>query len=221
MRKEGLLTKAETKRALLTVAALIGLLAALQLIHFGLKQAFFLFVERTNFSDRVASLAAMALVTAALLAVCRRKGVALSVLPARFGPLYIAATALFGALLIATPILTRDTAPAKLLLLFYSAIVTPVYEELIFRGFVWNKLEACLAKPWAVYAVNALLFALWHLGCADALAFRVGAEGLANALLWKAITGLGFGLVLGALRLKTRNCYAAMLLHGAMNIFGR
>ncbi|MBO0410862.1 CPBP family intramembrane metalloprotease [Enterococcus hulanensis] len=58
------------------------------------------------------------------------------------------------------------------------------------------------------------------MGYFDSLAFRVG-EGLPEALIWTVIIGLCYGLVLGLLRLRTKNCYSTMLLHGAMNIFGR
>ena len=39
------------------------------------------------------------------------------------------------------------------------------------------------------------------------------------AVAWKLAAGLGYGTVLGIVRLKTKNCYAAMLLHGVLNIF--
>jgi len=106
------------------------------------------------------------------------------------------------------------------MLLLYGSIVTPIFEELIFRGYIWNKLNDIFEKEWITYIVSAVLFALWHLGYVDSIAFRME-TGLANVMLWKAITGLCYGVVLGALRLKTKNCYSTMLLHGVMNIFGR
>ena len=40
-----------------------------------------------------------------------------------------------------------------------------------------------------------------------------------TAVAWKLAAGLGYGTVLGIVRLKTKNCYATMLLHGVLNIF--
>lgn len=208
------------KQKLHVLLGLVGLLALLQLARIGLKELCFLLIPRNPFGDRCASMIAMMLLSAALTLVCQRRGEALCVFPARFGPLYWAGTGLFAALLVTTPLLTRSAAPRDLLLLAYSAIVTPVFEELIFRGLAWERLKKVFASEWAVYALVTLLFALWHLGYADSLALRVQ-SGLAQAMLWKAATGLGFGVVLGLLRLKAKNCYATMLLHGAMNIFGR
>lgn len=40
-------------------------------------------------------------------------------------------------------------------------------------------------------------------------------------MVWKVITGLCYGMILGAVRLKTKNSYSTMLVHGVLNIFGR
>ncbi|MGM9573231.1 MAG: type II CAAX prenyl endopeptidase Rce1 family protein [Hominicoprocola sp.] len=77
-----------------------------------------------------------------------------------------------------------------------------------------------LGNKWATYLTTIILFGLWHLAYIDSIAFRVGG-GLHTVMVWKAVTGLCFGIVLGAVRVKTKNCYATILLHGAMNLFGR
>ena len=108
----------------------------------------------------------------------------------------------------------------SILLLVYSSIVTPVFEELIFRGYIWNELNQIFTSEWKTYIVTTIFFALWHLGYISSIAFRVD-DDLLNVMIWKVITGLCFGIVLGAVRLKTKNCYSTMLLHGVMNIFAR
>ena len=40
-----------------------------------------------------------------------------------------------------------------------------------------------------------------------------------NAVIWKLAAGLGYGVVLSLLRLKTKNCYATVLAHGVLNLF--
>ena len=44
-------------------------------------------------------------------------------------------------------------------------------------------------------------------------------SGNLTAVAWKLAAGLGYGTVLGLLRLKTKNFYSSMLLHGVLNIF--
>lgn len=202
------------------VFKIVGFLFALQLLRIGIKSVCFLAVERTDFSDRVASLIAMVLLSALILLIARLRKIKLSVFPKHFGTGYIIFTVIAAAMLISTPILTKSNGATAIVLLIYSAIVTPVFEELIFRGFVWSELNTLFKKEWITYIVSTLLFAAWHLGYIDTIAFRVE-TGLTNAIIWKVITGLCFGIVLGALRLKTKNSYSTMLLHGILNIFGR
>ena len=209
-----------SRNAAKVIIKIIGLLFALQLLRIGIKSVYFLAIERTDFSDRVASLIAMVLLSILILLVAKLKKIKLSVFPEHFGTGYIIFTVIVAALLISTPILTKNRGTAAIVLLIYSAIVTPVFEELIFRGFVWNKLNTLFKKEWTTYIVSTLLFAIWHLGYIDSIAFRVE-TGLINVMIWKVIVGLCFGIVLGALRLKTKNSYSTMLLHGVLNIFSR
>lgn len=76
------------------------------------------------------------------------------------------------------------------------------------------------SKEWKTYVVTTALFALWHIGYIDSNAFRVG-NGIANVMIWKVITGFCFGIILEAARIKTKNSYSTILLHGVMNMFGR
>lgn len=209
-----------SKNCIRIVLKIVGLLLALQLLRIGIKSVCLIAIEKTDFTDRVASLIAMVLLTALILLAARLKKVKFSVFPEHFGAGYIVFTIIAASLLISTPLLAKDSSAASIVLLAYSAIVVPVFEELIFREFVWNKLNTVFKKEWSTYIVATLLFAVWHLGYVDAIAFRVE-TGLINAMVWKVITGLCFGVVLGALRLKTKNSYSTMLLHGILNIFGR
>lgn len=186
---------------------------------FGIKQSIFLLILRTDYSDYMASMAAMIILIGIILILSQKLKLNLSIFPTKFTTLYIFASVIGAVLLVTTP--SNFTGGIKpILLLVYGSIVTPVFEEIIFRGYVWNKLNEIFSKEWKTYVVSTILFALWHLGYISSIAFRVQ-EGLLNAMIWKVITGLCFGIILGSVRLKTKNCYSTMLLHGVMNIFGR
>jgi len=198
---------------------IIGFLIILKLSIFGLKQLIFLAVERTGYTDSVASMFAMAVLTVLLIVFAKKQKVSLSVFPRIFNKFYIIGSCVTAALLVATPSNYIDGFQA-ILLLFYGSIVTPIFEELVFRGYVWNRLNTLFKKEWATYVITTVLFGVWHLGAIDSIAFRVEI-GLANVMLMKVIVGLCYGVVLGAVRLKTKNSYSTILLHGVMNIFGR
>jgi len=201
----------------------IGLLTALLIVlSYSLetiKKAIFVLVPRTDFSDHMTSMAAMIVLTAIIIIACKKLHVDLSIFPSKFTVLYVCISIAALCLLIATP--SNYTGSFRpIFLLVYSSIVTPVFEELIFRGFVWTKLNQIFSREWKTYIVSTILFALWHFGYISSIAFRIQGN-LLNAMLWKVITGLCFGVALGAVRLKTKNCYSTMLLHGILNIFGR
>lgn len=202
-----------------SLARLSLMLAALQALRFGLKSLCFLFVQRTGFTDRCASAAAMALLALLVPLIARRRHVKLSIFPKRFGAAYIIATAAFAALLASSPFLGGRQGAIAWVLPLAVGVITPIYEELLFRGYVWQRVEGMFRSRWATCAATALLFALWHLGYADSLALRAQAP-LSIALMRKALVGLGFGAALGALRAFAGNCYATALAHGALNLLG-
>lgn len=202
-----------------TIIRIIVLLTFLQLLLFGIKKCLFIFFERTDYFDSVASMLAMIVITVLFIMFTRKQNISLSIFPNKFGIAYIIVTIAAIGIFIATPSNFTGGFQA-IILLVYGSIVTPIYEELIFRGYVWNKLNRIFLKEWKTYGVSTVLFALWHIGYISSIAFRVE-NGLANAMLWKVITGLCFGIILGAVRLKTKNSYSTILLHGVLNIFGR
>jgi membrane protease YdiL (CAAX protease family) len=79
-----------------------------------------------------------------------------------------------------------------------TAVVAPVYEELLFRGYVFRGLSRS-AGPGVAITVSALLFAAFH---GDPL---------------HAIAVLPMGLFLGWLRWRTGSIWPSMIAHGLNN----
>lgn len=202
-----------------TIGFMILVLLLLSLSLFVIKRIIFFFVARTDFSDYMASMVSMIILTSIILRLSRKAEINLSIFPDKFTVSYISVSIISVVLFIASPSNYKDGIE-PILLLVYSSIVTPIFEELIFRGYIWNELNQIFTSEWKTYIITTILFALWHLGYISSIAFRVE-DDLLNVMIWKVITGLCFGIVLGAVRLKTRNCYSTMLLHGVMNLFGR
>lgn len=213
----------KTKKVVLLLNIFIGLIL-LQFSRIMFNYIIFLFIEKTDFSDHMVTAIFMALFSAVMIAWTRKKDILLSVFPKGHTIFYTIATVFVVALLVSTPFITGDHSISTIALIVYSSIITPMFEELLFRGLIWNKLAVQFKKTISVYIISTLIFAVWHLGYVDSVMFRMSLSsttGLANAMLWKVITGLCFGIVLGAIRYKTKNCYSTMLLHGIMNLFGR
>ena len=74
-----------------------------------------------------------------------------------------------------------------------------------------------------VLVFYALLFGLWHLGYADAVAWRIaqpdmgGGMDLAAIMAGKVLFGTAIGVVFGALRLRWGTCLPSGILHGIWN----
>jgi membrane protease YdiL (CAAX protease family) len=106
-----------------------------------------------------------------------------------------------------------------------SAVVIPIFEELIFRGTIWDSLSKKGYPEPVIYAVTVILFALWHLGYYDVVwlhaAGNAKAPDMGNIMFFKMLTGFAFGVATGLLRWKTKRTYAGILMHALFNIFGR
>ena len=199
---------------------IIGLIL-IQGIRIILKLSVFCFVERTLFTDTIVSVLLMTVLALIGIIVAKKKGIPLSVFPTRHKMIYAIATVVDLVLLILTPFVTGKKSLFIVSSLVFSTLITPIFEELIFRGYVWNKLEEKFNKRFIVYIITTLLFAIWHIGYIDSIAFRVASSNVPFIMLMKVVTGLCFGIVLGAVRCKTKNCYSTILLHSIMNLFGR
>lgn len=99
------------------------------------RKAVFLFIDRTLLSDTVVSAAIMSVMLAIGIIVAVKKVVSLSVFPSRHRPVYIAASAVTVALTVSYPFITGEISLLSVTSLVYSVILTPVFEELIFRGY--------------------------------------------------------------------------------------
>jgi membrane protease YdiL (CAAX protease family) len=110
-----------------------------------------------------------------------------------------------------------------------TALVIPIAEELIFRGWLWHKVETALTgrrQQLFTWLITTALFAIWHLGYIDAVARNIPPQdpaksSLAFIMFTKVLIGGAVGALSGLARWKTRHLYAAVFIHAIWNIFGR
>ncbi|NPV75513.1 MAG: CPBP family intramembrane metalloprotease [Anaerolineae bacterium] len=134
-----------------------------------------------------------------------------------------------GALLLALLISSALLDSSLLLANLHSVLVVPLFEEAIFRGWGWSRLERSLSGRLAgflTYLVVTGLFALWHLGYGDVVYLRgLGSQTadppLRVILFYKVLAGGAVGLLAGFARWRTGKLYWPFLLHGFWNMFGR
>ena len=103
-------------------------------------------------------------------------------------------------------------------------IITPLFEELLFRGYIWGKISESggMVNPNRLTLITVtLLFMVWHLGYIDVLMLHplAGTGNLTMIMISKMEIGLVLGLIVGYLRLKSGKTYASIIFHGLWNVF--
>jgi membrane protease YdiL (CAAX protease family) len=92
----------------------------------------------------------------------------------------------------------------------FNALVCPIYEELIFRGWILGRLARARSAALAI-VVSSALFGILHLRTA----FWLDATSVARLMLF---TGAVMGPVLGWVTLRCRSVWPAVILHYLNNL---
>lgn len=141
-------------------------LIIIQAIFLGIKQLIFQFMDEELFSRSMVTMISM-IVGIIFLCVYRRwRNIKFSAFPVKFGKVYTVATFLTVLFMVVTLFLIRGFSVKNMLMILYGGIVTPVFEELLFRGTIWNKLSCYINKEWKIYLLVTVLFGVWHIGYA-------------------------------------------------------
>ena len=109
-----------------------------------------------------------------------------------------------------------------------AAIVIPIFEELLFRGWGWTQLQEIntrRASGFLHWLVISLLFSLWHFGYMDIYLLKVAPANPDMSwgmfFLMKFLTTFIIGLIVGLPRWRSGRVYGSLILHSLINIFGR
>jgi membrane protease YdiL (CAAX protease family) len=142
------------------IKTIIGIsigLALMQGIRFAVREAALFFCGRTLLADTIVSAVFMAAVVPAGIIIARRNGISLAVFPEKHRPVYAVSSIIVVALTISAPFITGDKSLLSIISLICMVIITPVFEELIFRGYIWELLEEKFDSRLAVYHNNAVI----------------------------------------------------------------
>jgi len=157
----------------------------------------------------------MIVLTIILICYAKIRKQTLSLFPENFSKRYIIATCVAAALFIIAPS-NYIQGFTSVMMAVYSSIVTPVYEELLFRGYIWNRFSKVMTSKRHIFVWNVALFTVWHFLY---IMPNIISGNWHVLQLLKLAAGIGYGTVLGLIRLKTNNCWATILAHGIMNLF--
>ena len=109
-----------------------------------------------------------------------------------------------------------------IVLSFIFGLIVPAFEELLFRGYLWNNMQNSLKGKHSglvTWITITILFGLWHIGYIDVFLIHPREFALVPLLIGKIEVGLILGSIVGFIRLKTNKVYGSFLFHGFWNIF--
>lgn len=109
-----------------------------------------------------------------------------------------------------------------LILSIVFGLITPAFEELLFRGYLWNMTENSMKTRKSgliTWIIITLMFGLWHIGYLDVFLIHPKQINLMPLLTMKIMVGLVLGAIVGFIRLKTKKVYGSFLFHGFWNTF--
>ena len=199
-------------------------LIALQIGRFSFKTLAFLFLDKNFITDVIVSSIYMIIIIIFSIISIKKNKLELNIFPKNLNWKYIVTLIILFAIIFTTPIITKNYSLYDILSLLYGAIITVIFEEIIFRGFVYKEISNIKNDLWA-YIISTILFGIWHLGYIDTVMWRVSMispnANIMNIMFWKVITGLSFGIVVGFFRYKNKNVYSSIIVHALLNTFGR
>ena len=202
---------------------IILFLTLLQVGRIVFKNLVFDIFDRNLLSDVIVSMVYMIIVICISSIILRKKNINLNFFPKKFNMKYKLFTIFVLLFFIVTPIITKNYELYNILSLVYNAIITVIFEELIFRGLIFKEISS-MKNDLIAYLVSTILFGIWHLGYIDTIIWRTSLfspdANIANIMFWKVITGIIIGVILGFFRYKNKNVYSSMLVHTFINTFG-
>ena len=202
---------------------IILFLTLLQVGRIVFKNLVFDIFDRNLLSDVIVSMVYMIIVICISSIILRKKNINLNFFPKKFNMKYKLFTIFVLLFFIVTPIITKNYELYNILSLVYNAIITVIFEELIFRGLIFKEISS-MKNDLIAYIVSTILFGIWHLGYIDTIIWRTSLfspdANIANIMFWKVITGIVIGIVLGFFRYKNKNVYSSILIHTFINTFG-
>lgn len=112
---------------------------------------------------------------------------------------------------------------SNLILLTLSLIVQPIFEEVIFRDYIWNYIGSFERDEKKVLVIVSLLSALFKIGYWDIISQNLSVVSSSfftiDIIISKVFFGLIIAFILGILKIKYKDTYLCILAHSLINVF--
>ena len=165
-------------------------LVLLQLGRIIFKYVIFIFIDRSLLSDVIVNMLYMGIIIGVFIAIIKKKKININIFPEKFNIKYKVFTIIVSLFFIITPIVTTNYQLYNILFLIYNAIITVIFEEFIFRGYIFKEISL-MKNDLIAYIVSTLLFGIWHFGYIDTIIWRTSLfytnSDIVNIMFWKVL----------------------------------
>ena len=172
------------------IAFMILNLVLLQLGRIIFKYVVFIFIDRSLLSDVIVNMLYMGIIIGVFIANIKKKKININIFPEKFNIKYKVFTIIVSLFFIITPIVTTNYQLYNILSLIYNAIITVIFEEFIFRGYIFKEISL-MKNDLITYIVSTLLFGIWHFGYIDTIIWRTSLfytnSDIVNIMFWKVL----------------------------------
>ena len=111
----------------------------------------------------------------------------------------------------------------NLIVLFLALIIQPIFEEAIFREYIWNYIGSFEKDENKVLIIVSILSALFKLGYWDIVSQNLSVVGSSfftiDIIMPKVFLGLIIAFILGIIKIKYKDTYLCIFAHSLINIF--
>ncbi|SCH91432.1 CPBP family glutamic-type intramembrane protease [Romboutsia sp. 1001713B170207_170306_H8] len=108
-------------------------------------------------------------------------------------------------------------------ILILSIIIIPIFEELLFREYIWNYLSNYTKNTLIVFICITVIYALYQVGYIDIIKQYMQVTHspgyVVDSIMISTTKGLIMGSLLGIAKIKLKDTSICMLLHGIFSIF--
>lgn len=207
-----------------TMIKIIVLLIGLQISRIVLKQSAFLFLSYNEFNDALISIIIMFLLTLFVIYKSKKERIPLGIfsfMKSKESQIYyFIVTGAVLILILTSPFFLTKPSMETLIPLVYTTVIIPIYEELIFRSYIWRVLEKENMDEIKVYFLTTILFSIYHIGYMDTIIMASAFSQMTWVIFTKFSLMLSYGLFIGFFRYKIKNSYSCILVRSFINIFG-
>ena len=197
---------------------IILIIVSLQIIRIAVRRVLLLFIPITELSLNILNMVIFIIYTYLLVKYCKKNKIDLRVFKVNNKNAYLLLISIFIILFIINLLLNKFSMN-NIFKILYGTINLPIFEELLFRGYIWSRLLKMFKNEMYVYIITTLLFSIYSVFYIDsAILLKVFSFGL---IIFKLVIGLLFGLITGFVRYKTKNTFSSMIVSSIMNMVSK